>query len=272
MMFDKPRVEGTPGGVEAPKPATPAQGVPAPAPVPPAQLVPADVPAQPSDAEAEWNARQAKLEAKWKRDMDNLRSSLDSSHARDKAQWERERQDLTARLESDLVSRMTPEERSAYEVETRQEREQRLQEELENERSARQALYSMLNYAQRLQGMGVNLKGLDFSDPNSFFREADARFEDYINDLQAKATGNPAPAAPAPASPAAPVPARPTPPQVVTATGTPPAQMTPNEAFEQLRKLYSEKAGRQLSEEEVWRLFETGQQDLNKMIPGLSTP
>jgi hypothetical protein len=203
--------------------------------------------------------------------MDNLRSVLDARYARDKAEWDRRERDLAARLESDLMSRMTEEERTAYEAETRQERERTLQDELEQERGARQALTSMWQYAQRLVGMGVDLKGLEFTDPTTFFREADARFEDHIRDLEARAKAAPAPAAPAPVA-ATPAPVRPAPPQVVTATGTPPAQMTPNQAFEQLRKMYSEREGRPLTEEEVWRIFETGQDDLNKHIPGLSVP
>jgi hypothetical protein len=229
---------------------------------------------KPVDAEAEWNTRIAKereaIEAKWKRDMAGLQSKLDSQYSRQLADRDREIRELTARLESDLVSRMTPEERSAWEEESRTTQQRTLQEELEQERAARQAALSMMNYAQRLTKMGVDLSDLEFSDPETFFREADAKFEEYIRDLRAKAETAPAPVAPV--IPAAPVPGRPTPPQVVTSTGTPPVQMTPVEAFEQLRKLYSEKVGRQLSEEEVWKIFETGQQDLNKHIPGLSTP
>ena len=273
-MFPMPRVEGATGGSEGDKPTVPATGVPAPAPVQPGAVGVVDAPAQPVDAEAEWNTRMAKerdaIEAKWKRDMAGLQSKLDSQYSRQLAERDREIRDLTSRLESDLLARMTPEERSAYEAESRTDKERRLQEELEQEKGARQAAISMINYAQRLTRLGVNLADLEFSDPDVFFREADSRFEEYIRDLRAKAEA--APAAVAPIQPAAPVPGRPTPPQVVTGTGTPPAQMTPNEAFAQLQKLYSEKAGRPLSEEEIWRIFETGQQDLNKQIPGLSTP
>lgn len=273
MLPQEPRVAGTQGGVAGEKPAMPTQGVPAPAPVLPAQSVPSDAPAQPVDAEAEWNTRQAQLEAKAKRDMDNLRSTLDSRYARDKAEWDRRERDLSSRLESEMVSRMTPEERTAYESETREERDRALQDELEQAKQANQAALSMLNYAQRLIGMGVSLKDLDFNDPNSFFRAADARFEEHIRDLETKAqrAAQP-PVAPPVQPPAAPGLVRPTPPQVVTATGTPPGQMTVNQAFDQLRKMYSERAGREVSEEEAWRLFETGQQDLNRLIPGLSTP
>ena len=202
--------------------------------------------------------------------MAGLQSKLDSQHARELAQRDREIRDLTSRLESDLVARMTPEERKAWEDESRTTQQRTLQEELEQERAARQATLSMMNYAQRLTKLGVNLTDLEFSDPDTFFREADSRFEEYIRDLRARAETASAPVAPV--APAAPVPGRPTPPQVVTSTGTPPAQMTPNEAFDQLRKLYSDRVGRQLTEEEVWRIFETGQQDLNTQIPGLSTP
>ncbi len=260
-----PRVEGITGGVEGEKPETPAQGVPAPAPA-----VPADAPAQPVDAEAEWNTRIAKereaTEVKWKRDMDRLRSSLDSQHSREMAQRDREIKDLTSRLESDLLSRMTEEERRAYEEESRSERMQRMQEELEQERAARQATVNMLSYAQRLTGMGVNLKGIEFTDPENFFREADVRFEEYIRDLQSRATAASTP----PPPPAAPVPTRPTPPQVVTATGTPPAQLTPDQAFNQVRKQLSQQAGREITEDELWRMAESGQLDLTKLIPGLS--
>ena len=268
-MFPEPRVAGAPGGSEGDKPLVPAKEVPVPAPVPSGAVGAVDAP-KPDDAEAEWNARIAKAETKWKRDMAGLQSSLDSRHARELADRDREIRDLTSKLESDLLARMTPEERAAYEDENRTTKERTLQEELEQERGARQAAISMMNYAQRLTRLGVNLSDLEFSDPETFFREADTRFEEYIRDLRSKAEGAPAPVAPVQA-PAAPVPGRPTPPQVVTGTGTPPAQMTPNEAFDQLRKLYSEKAGRPLSEEEIWRIFET-QQDLNKQIPGLSTP
>lgn len=268
MFPPTPRVEGTPGGSEEKKPSVPAQGVPVPAPA-----VPVDAPAQPVDAEAEWDARLAKerevVEAKWKRDMAGLQSKLDSQYTRQLAQRDREIQDLTARLESDLMSRMTAEERTAYEEETRSERMRRMQEELEQERGARQAALQMMNYAQRLNSMGVNLSGLDFSDPDVFFRDADVKFEEYIRDLRTKAESASVPSAPA-STPAAPVPTRPTPPQVVTGTGTPPAQMTVLDAFDQVKKLMSEKAGREVTEEEVWRSFETGQQDLNKLIPGLS--
>lgn len=272
MFSQTPRVVGPDGGSEAPKAPVPAQGSPVPAPVlTPALVEPQGTPEKPIDAEAEWNTRLAKeradMESKFKRDMSGLQSKLDSQHTRQLAERDREIRDLTSRLESDLMSRMTPEERTAYQDETRTDRERDLQSRLEQETQARQAMFSMITYAQRLSGLGVDLKGLEFSDPTAFFGEADARFEEYIRGLQAKANQATAPVAPSQAAPV-----RPTPPQVVTITGTPAAQMTPHQAFDQLRKLYSERAGRQLTEEEIWQIFEKGPVDLNQMIPGLSTP
>src|SRR3989337_1524850 len=84
------------------------------------------------------------------RDMAGLQSKLDSQYSRQLAERDREIRDLTSRLESDLLARMTPEERSAYEAESRTDKERRLQEELEQEKGARQAAISMINYAPRL--------------------------------------------------------------------------------------------------------------------------
>lgn len=275
MFPTEPRVAGTTGGVAPEKDVMPAEGVPAPAPKPAPQPEPVDAPEQPVDAEAEWKtaiaAETAKVEAKYKRDMARLQSTLDARRAAEVGQREREIEALRRQQEAELMSRMTDEERTAYEREVLNERTATLQEQLEQERQARSAAMQMLQYHNRLSSLGVPMDGLDFSDPEGFFRAADEKFEDYIRDLQAKATQRPTQPAPeAPPVTPSPVPGRPRPPQVVTTTGTPAPSLTPNQAFDQLRKLQSERAGRQLSEEEVWRMIETGQIDLNQTIPGLS--
>lgn len=241
-----------PSGAPPVGPGTP----PAPAPAGPTE--PVVTPQQPTGSEPQdIEAIKAQLADENKRNISRLQSSLMSQQETQKRTWESEREEYERKLAEAYMSGMDEKERDVYERDLLRNRLSTMEQRLATAESQRQSTNNMMQSAGWFMQMGVKPDQLDWSSPESLAQTGTEALQSHVRDMDSKlaAYANRSapvvPTAPVPVTPGLPA-ATPTP-VVTTNTGTPSTTAT----FEDIRRSLSESVGRQLTDEDVFRMADS---------------
>ena len=108
-------------------------------------------------------------QAKYEQDMGRLRSTLDTTYAQKEQGYEARIDETEARMHSAAMANMEDAEKTVYQLDVARERNQRLQGQLEQSRTAEEASRGMMGYAKGFMAQGVEFEDLDFSSLESMY-------------------------------------------------------------------------------------------------------
>jgi len=220
----------------------------------PTEPVAPSTPPEGTGSTADIEARIAEIEAEHKRNISRLQSSLMGQQSERERRWEQEKREYEDQISQAFMSSMDEKERGEYERDLLRNRVSQMEERINEERAAREAYANMNTYAQWFTSMGVKAENLDWSTPEALAQSGTDALTKHVQSLNERlAQMDKAPAAPATPAPAGtPQPRPPVTPVVTSNSGTPSTAAT----FEDIRKGLSEQAGRQLTDEDVFKLAE----------------
>lgn len=212
----------------------------------------------------EYEQKQEELKARYERDMNRLRSKLDSRFSREQKSWEQERSALLQRLDQIVERTMDDEAREAYEWERMNDDLARQKAELQREREELEAHRSMLEYASFFEQVGVPRDQLDLDSPEDLLQSGwmgvqntVQSLKDEIEALKKKPAGQ--------ESLETDQKTKTKRPETFTGKGVTPAVQDP---LTMVQNLLRERYGREVTPEEAFDAIDRGTIDVNQLLRG----
>jgi len=121
-------------------------------------------------------------------DMNRLRSTLDSTYAQKEQGYASRVEEAEMRMHSAAMANMEDAEKTTYQLDVARERNQRLQDQMQQARGEAEASRGMMGYAKGFMAQGVKFEDLDFNTLESMYASGWSALQTRNVDRDAKLT------------------------------------------------------------------------------------